>query len=168
MKTQLMAITLAMTTALSAGAAFADPNDNYRGGPQQNQQNDHRDGGYQQNDRHNGYQQQRPSNDRHDGGYQQHQSNDRRDDHQQDRHWTPRYQQHPQAYRHDMPRPGQEWRRGGRVPAQYRGYEYEVRDWRSHDLPAPPRGHRWVRINGDYVLIAIATGVIAQILLGGH
>ncbi|MHA3081722.1 RcnB family protein [Acinetobacter sp. ANC 5383] len=167
MKTKLMAITLAMTTALSAGAAFADPNDNYRGGPQQNQQNDRRDGGYQQqqsNDRHNGYQQQRPSNDRHDGGYQQHQSNDRRDDH----HWTPRYQQNHQAYRHDMPRPGQEWRRGGRVPAQYRGYEYEVRDWRSHDLPAPPRGHRWVRINGDYVLIAIATGVIAQILLGGH
>lgn len=160
MKTKLMAITLAMTTALSAGAAFADPNDNYRGGPQQNQPNDRRDMRQDQNM----YQNMHQDQNRHDGGYQQHQSNDRRDD----RHWTPRYQQNHQAYRHDMPRPGQEWRRGGRVPAQYRGYEYQVRDWRSHDLPAPPRGHRWVRINGDYVLIAIATGVIAQILLGGH
>jgi Ni/Co efflux regulator RcnB len=159
-KTKLMAITLAMTTALSAGAAFADPNDNYRGGPQQNQPNDRRDMHQDQNM----YQNMHQDQNRHDGGYQQHQSNDRRDDH----HWTPRYQQNHQAYRHDMPRPGQEWRRGGRVPPQYRGYEYQVRDWRSHDLPAPPRGHRWVRINGDYVLIAIATGVIAQILLGGH
>jgi Ni/Co efflux regulator RcnB len=29
-------------------------------------------------------------------------------------------------------------------------------------LPHPPRGHRWVRVNGDYLLIAIASGVIAQ------
>ncbi|MHA3051462.1 RcnB family protein [Acinetobacter sp. ANC 4640] len=173
MKTKLMAITLAITTALSAGAAFADQNDDHRGGPQQNQLNDRRDGGgYQQqqsNDRRDSNYQQHQSNDRRDGDYQQHQSNDRRDNHQQDHHWnTPRYQQNHQAYRHDMPRPGQEWRRGGRVPYQYRGNEYQVRDWRSHDLPAPPRGHRWVRVNGDYVLIAIATGVIAQILLGGH
>lgn len=42
MKTQLMAITLAITTALSAGAAFANPNDDHRGGPQQQQPNDHR------------------------------------------------------------------------------------------------------------------------------
>lgn len=142
MKTQLMAITLAVTTALSAGAAFADPNDDHRGGPQQ-QQNDHR-GGPQQNDRHDGQRQ------------------------NQDRHNMPRYQQNPQAYRHDMPRPGQEWRKGGRVPEKFRGAGYQVNDWRSHDLPAPPRGHRWVRVNGDYVLVAIATGVIAQILLGGH
>jgi hypothetical protein len=107
-KTKLMAITLAMTTALSAGAAFADPNDNYRGGPQQNQPNDRRDMHQDQNM----YQNMHQDQNRHDGGYQQHQSNDRRDDH----HWTPRYQQNHQAYRHDMPRPGQEWRRGGRVP----------------------------------------------------
>lgn len=64
----------------------------------------------------------------------------------------------------------QEWRKGGRVPAKFRGASYQVNDWRSRDLPAPPRGHRWVRVNGDYVLVAVAvaTGVIAQILLGGH
>ncbi|WP_227539751.1 RcnB family protein [Acinetobacter sp. MB5] len=144
MKTKLMAITLAVTTALSAGAAFADQNPNdHRGNMQQNQRDDHR------------------------GNMQQNQRNDHRSNMQQDHH-QPRYQQNHQAYRHDMPRPGQEWRKGGRVPAKYRGTAYRVSDWRSHDLPAPPRGHRWVRVNGDYVLVAIATGVIAQILLGGH
>ena len=66
MKTKLMAITLAMTTALSAGAAFADPNDNYRGGPQQNQPNDRRDMHQDQNM----YQNMHQDQNRHDGGYQ--------------------------------------------------------------------------------------------------
>lgn len=51
------------------------------------------------------------------------------------------------------------WGRGERLPSRYRGYHV---DWRSHHLPHPPRGHRWVRVNGDYLLIAIASGVIAQ------
>jgi len=36
-------------------------------------------------------------------------------------------------------------------------------------LQQPPRGYHWVGVNGDYVLAAIATGVIAQIVLSnGH
>lgn len=56
------------------------------------------------------------------------------------------------------------WGRGDRLPPRYRGNGYNV-DWRAHHLPYPPRGHRWVRVNGDYLLIAIATGVIAQAIL---
>jgi Ni/Co efflux regulator RcnB len=33
-------------------------------------------------------------------------------------------------------------------------------------LSAPPRGYHWVQTGGDYVLIAVASGIIAQILLG--
>jgi Ni/Co efflux regulator RcnB len=40
-----------------------------------------------------------------------------------------------------------------------------VNDWRSHRLSAPPRGYQWVQVGGDYVLVAIATGIIAQLLL---
>lgn len=41
-----------------------------------------------------------------------------------------------------------------------------VDDYRHYDLAPPPRGHRWVRSeDGKYVLIAVATGVIADILL---
>jgi Ni/Co efflux regulator RcnB len=60
---------------------------------------------------------------------------------------------------------GPEWHRGGRVPAEYRNRQYVVNDWRSHRLSAPPRGYQWVQVGGDYVLVAIATGIIAQLLL---
>lgn len=63
---------------------------------------------------------------------------------------------------------GPEWRRGGRVPAQYRGHQYVVNDWRGHHLSAPPRGYQWVQVGNDYVLAAIATGIIAQLLLNSN
>lgn len=62
--------------------------------------------------------------------------------------------------------PDHNFYRGGRLPPQYRSRVYVVEDWRGHRLSAPPRGHEWVQTGGDYVMIAIATGVIAQILLG--
>jgi len=40
-----------------------------------------------------------------------------------------------------------------------------VEDWRGHNLGAPPRGYHWVQIGGDYVLVAIATGIILQLML---
>lgn len=55
--------------------------------------------------------------------------------------------------------------RGGRLPPQWRSRQYVVDDWRGHRLSAPPRGYHWVQTGGDYVLVAIATGIIASILL---
>jgi len=55
--------------------------------------------------------------------------------------------------------------RGGRLPDYYRGHEYVVDDWRGHRLQAPPRGYHWVQVGTDYVLVAVATGIIASILL---
>ena len=56
-------------------------------------------------------------------------------------------------------------RRGSRLSNEYRGNQYVVNDWRGHHLNAPPRGQHWVQTGGDYVLVAIATGIIAQVLL---
>ena len=61
--------------------------------------------------------------------------------------------------------PNHDFRRGGRLPQQYRSRQYVVEDWRGHRLNAPPRGYQWVQTGGDYVLVAIATGIILQILL---
>lgn len=58
------------------------------------------------------------------------------------------------------------WSKGDVVPQAYRGASYVVSDWRAVKLKAPPPGHRWIKVDGDYVLVAIATGVIASILLG--
>jgi Ni/Co efflux regulator RcnB len=41
---------------------------------------------------------------------------------------------------------------------------YVVNDWRGNHLNAPPRGYQWVGVGGDFVLAAIATGLIAQII----
>ncbi|MDM0090791.1 MULTISPECIES: RcnB family protein [unclassified Variovorax] len=68
------------------------------------------------------------------------------------------------ADRRGYPQPHVEWRRGGRVPPEYRGRNYVVDDWRGHRLQQPPRGYQWVGVGGDFVLAAIATGVIAQII----
>jgi Ni/Co efflux regulator RcnB len=71
-------------------------------------------------------------------------------------------------YRRDDNRgggPRHDLRRGQRLSQEYRNNRYVVSDWRARHLNAPPRGHHWVRAGDDYVLAAIATGVIAQILL---
>ena len=65
-----------------------------------------------------------------------------------------------------MPIPHQQWQRGHVVEPRYRDDRYWVTDWRNRQLSAPPPDHRWLRINGDYVLVAIATGVITTILTG--
>lgn len=61
--------------------------------------------------------------------------------------------------------PNHNWHRGSRIPPAYRTRHYVVNDWRSHRLSAPPRGHYWVQNGADYLLVAIATGVIAQIIM---
>jgi len=55
--------------------------------------------------------------------------------------------------------------RGGRLPSYYRSNQYVVDDWRGHHLRQPPRGYHWVQTGAEYALVAIATGVIADILL---
>ena len=46
-----------------------------------------------------------------------------------------------------------DWNRGDRV------------DYRSAHLHAPPRGYEWRRVDGNYVEAAIATGVIASVIV---
>ncbi|WP_426689360.1 RcnB family protein [Rhodanobacter ginsengiterrae] len=66
---------------------------------------------------------------------------------------------------HDRGRHEGWYRRGGYLPVEYRT-RYVVTDWRRDRLREPPRGYHWVRSdNGDFLLVAIATGVIADLLL---
>lgn len=54
--------------------------------------------------------------------------------------------------------------RGERLPPTYRHHSYVVDNWRAHRLQPPPRGHHWVAIGADYLLVAIATGIIVDVL----
>jgi Ni/Co efflux regulator RcnB len=61
--------------------------------------------------------------------------------------------------------PNHAYHRGDRLPPNERNRQYVVDDWRSHGLLAPAPGYHWVQTGGDYVLVAIPTGVIVQLLL---
>ena len=59
------------------------------------------------------------------------------------------------------PRPGGHWERGHR----YDGRVVVIEDWHTRHLRTPPRGYHWVRAdNNDLLLVAIATGIIADIV----
>ena len=99
--------------------------------------------GYQRGDRYN--RDDRYSR-RDNSGYRDH-----RNDYQNNRYYGQQQVQH---------------RRGGYVSHQYRDQRYVVSDWRARRLYQPQHGYHWVQTgNSDYVLAAIATGLIAQVLL---
>jgi len=59
-----------------------------------------------------------------------------------------------------------DFRRGERIDVVYLERRYHVDDYHHYDLAPPPRGHRWVRSDdGKFILVAVATGIIADILL---
>ena len=89
--------------------------------------------------------------------YRQDRRDDRRDYRQERR--QDRREARGAGPRHDL-------YRGGRLPSHYHNRHYVVDNWRSHRLSAPPRGYHWVQVGGDYVLAAVATGIIASVLLG--
>jgi Ni/Co efflux regulator RcnB len=115
---------------------------------------------------------------RHDGPRAERQM-DRHGDRHDDRRFMPRSQRHQQfygprhvereviivnrhqpAYRHGGPR----WQRGQYLPREYRGGRYVVHQYGPR-MYAPPRGHHWVNVNGEFLLIAAATGLIANAIL---
>lgn len=70
------------------------------------------------------------------------------------------------ARRHHYNARGPEFRRGGRLPVELRQRYYVVSNWHAHRLSAPPRGYHWVQVGSDYVLAAVATGIISNLIFG--
>jgi len=59
-----------------------------------------------------------------------------------------------------------EWRQGAHIAPSDWGRGRQV-DYRSHHLRAPPRGYEWREVDGNYVLAAAATGIIASVIMNG-
>ena len=78
--------------------------------------------------------------------------------------WRPEYRYraparyvYPSGHRHVR------WNVGHRMPPAYYGRPYYV-DYNAYRLPPPPYGHRWVRSDRDVVLVALATGLVLDVL----
>ena len=92
--------------------------------------------------------------DRHRHHHDRH-GHDHRDDH--DDH---RRHKHKHKHKH------RDYHRGERIEVVYLEPRYYVHDYEHYHLRQPPRGHRWVRDeDGRFILVAVATGIIADILL---
>jgi Ni/Co efflux regulator RcnB len=60
------------------------------------------------------------------------------------------------------------YHKGERLREEERRDEYVVNDWHARNLREPPRGYHWVRNGDDVVLAAIATGVIADVIVNNR
>ena len=56
-----------------------------------------------------------------------------------------------------------EWKRGARMNHDDWNRGERV-DYRQYHLHAPPRGYEWRQVDGNYVMAAVATGVIASVV----
>ena len=60
--------------------------------------------------------------------------------------------------------PHPEWHQGAKIASADWGRGQHV-DYRAHHLRAPPRGYEWREVDGNYVLAAAATGLIAAAII---
>lgn len=88
------------------------------------------------------------------------------------KHEAPRYER----YDSDWKKPGfdkkvvvkkkvvkkHRWARGNRVPAWQRNQV--VRDYSRYGLRRPAYGQQWVKVDNDFLLVSIASGIIAGII----
>ncbi len=93
------------------------------------------------------------------------QRSDQRDRHGNNGRWSDRRDYRSERWDERGAGPNHDFRRGQRLPVEYRHRQYVVDDWRGLHLSAPPRGYHWVQTGGDYLLVGITTGVILQLFL---
>jgi len=70
--------------------------------------------------------------------------------------------QHPDDHGGYVKHP--EWRKGAKINHDDWNRGAQV-DWHAHHLQSPPRGYEWREVDGNYVLAAAATGLIAATIV---
>jgi Ni/Co efflux regulator RcnB len=56
-----------------------------------------------------------------------------------------------------------EWKKGAKIRDEDWSRGEHV-DYREHHLRAPPHGYEWRMVDGNYVLAAVATGIISSVI----
>jgi hypothetical protein len=74
----------------------------------------------------------------------------------------------PPGYYHGPgPGPGPGWHHWHRGDRFY-GNRYVVHHWQRYRLRPPPPGYQWVQYGNQFVLIGIASGIVADIILNSQ
>ena len=61
-----------------------------------------------------------------------------------------------------------DWHKGDRIGASDWGRGERISDYGHYHLRRPPRGYEWRRVDNNYVLAAVAGGVIASVIAASH
>jgi Ni/Co efflux regulator RcnB len=78
---------------------------------------------------------------------------------------APRYAYNAPHYAYNNGYYAPRFYRGGYLPREYLSGGYYV-NWQAYPgLYAPPYGYQWVNVDGNFLLVALATGLIANALL---
>lgn len=77
-----------------------------------------------------------------------------------DRHVDRHVDKHVTIEKRVIVKKKERWSRGHRLSPAERRHMAQVRDYRRYKLRQPPRGQQWVRVDNDFLLISLATGVI--------
>jgi Ni/Co efflux regulator RcnB len=88
---------------------------------------------------------------------------DRHDDHRGNNMMMDRHDDHRDNMMMDR-RDHHDWRRGGRIERRDWDRGERVNDYRRYHLSRPPRGYEWRRVDNNYVLAAVAGGLIASVI----
>ena len=95
------------------------------------------------------------------------QDNDHRDDHRSD--------QNNSMMNHRDDHPGNammqahhDWHKGDRIGGDDWNRGEHISDYRQYHLRRPPHGYEWRRVDNNYVLAAVAGGVIASVIAASH
>ncbi|KQV49922.1 RcnB family protein [Massilia sp. Root335] len=158
-----LAMSTLLAALLSAAGASSFAQDRYHGGDRDDSRRG--DGPYSQRDHDRGDRSDRHGNDRSDWRGNDRRNDDRRDGYQARGGGRYGDEGHGGDRRWDGAGPNHDIRRGGHLPSRYRNHQYVVDNWRDHNLRPPPRGYHWVQTGGDYVLAAVATGIIADLII---
>lgn len=57
------------------------------------------------------------------------------------------------------------WSRGDRLPRGYIGQQAPWVDWRARHFRRPPPGYQWVAYDNRFLLVAAASGFIADVIM---
>ncbi|MFC3903760.1 regulator RcnB of Ni and Co efflux [Acinetobacter marinus] len=145
MNKQISAVLLSLSMLAGSTVAFAAPQ-----GPEQNQHEQHdakKQNSKQQDSKKQGNDHKAPAQ------------------HQTQQKSQPKQSAHKSQPQHQVKKSTKhsDYKRGQKLPKQYRDNHV---DYKKHKLPKPGKNQRWVKVDGDYVLISVVTGVIASIILG--
>ena len=88
----------------------------------------------------------------------------RHDDHRGNSMMMDRRDDHRPGNAMMMHQPRHDWRKGGRIDRRDWDRGVRIRNYRTYHLSRPPRGYEWRRVDNNYVLAAVAGGLIASVI----